>query len=356
MSLDQFYTPPDACAAAYSSWQPISAELSIGDFACGNGTLLDLAPFPNKIVYGMDIDPGVIDALRPRFPKWNLCTGDFLDPCPQADRFLHNLFGILDMIVLNPPFSCRGGNKQDVILNGKKHFCSKALAFVLKSLPFLNELGSLMAILPKSVLRSEKDAIALEHLSREWRIEVEQEFCRKTFNGCYPQSVCISLRRRNNTHHVISSESIPHNAPKVAIVRGCIPVHLTSPTGLYKVIHSTELRNADPIHAIKRYTVRRDRSLHGTFITLPRVGQPDLRKVRILEVNEKIMLSDCVFALIPEDILHVQLLLQQIQSNWNRLEIKYGSTCAPYITVAQVASFLSSCGWDASFRRNTNIS
>ena len=352
MSLDQFYTPPDTCAVAYRSWKPVNEEMAIGDFACGNGSLLELAPFPNKIVYGLDIDPGVISALRSRYPEWHLCSGNFLNPCPQANRFLQELVGGLDMIVLNPPFSCRGGTKEYVRLNGKEVGCSKSLAFVLNSMPFLKEGGSLMAILPKSVLRSEKDAEAIEHIRRNWRIDVEAEFCRKTFEGCYPQSVCVNIQRIGVTAKTIESRNIVRSAPKIIIVRGSTPMHLTSEAGQYKVLHTTALRVADPIGAITRYSSRPGRSVEGTFITIPRVGAPDIKKIRLLQAIEDVTLSDCVLALVPEDPLLASHLLGQIQSSWELLEDEYGSTCAPYITIAQVTSFLSKCGWEAANARD----
>jgi hypothetical protein len=213
-----------------------------------------------------------------------------------------------------------------------------------------------MAILPKSVVRSEKDAEALEHIRREWRISVKEEFCRKTLHGCYPRSVCVSLHRLGAPLKTAEPKATVCSAPKIEIVRGCIPMHSTSEVGRYRVLHTTELRVADPIDAIKRYSVRRGRSVDGTFITLPRVGTPDIRKVRILEVTENVTLSDCVLALVPDDASQATRLLGQIQTNWEWLEVKYGSTCAPYITVAQAASFLSNCGWEASVARDPPVS
>jgi len=338
---------------AFRSWKPVNEERSIGDFACGNGSLLELAPFPNKLVYGLDIDPSVITALRSRYPEWHLCSGDFLNPCLQTQRFLHELVGALDMIVLNPPFSCRGGTKEYVYVDGKDVGCSKSLAFVLKSMPFLKEKGSLMAILPKSVLRSEKDAEALEHIRRSWRIDIEAEFCRKTFEGCYPQSVCVNIQRLGGSAKGIESCNIMRGAPKVTIVRGSIPMHSTSEVGQHKVLHTTALRVADPISAITRYSSRPGKSVEGTFITIPRVGAPDMKKIRIIQSAGEVTLSDCVLALVLDDSLQAPHLLDQIQSNWELLEAEYGSTCAPYITVAQVISFLSKCGWEAALARST---
>lgn len=80
-----------------------------------------------------------------------------------------------------------------------------------------------------------------------------------------------------------------------------------------------------------------------------------MRKIQIIQTHEGVTLSDCVVALVPDDPLLAPHLLEQIQLNWELLEAEYGSTCAPYITIAQLASFLSKCGWEATPVRESSV-
>lgn len=349
MNLDQFFTPADACAAAYRSYRSNQGSLRIGDFACGNGSLLDQAPFINKHVYGVDVDPQVINHVRASHPDWNLCVGDFLDPDPNLSEFLSLLTGTLDLVVLNPPYSCRGSRTFATPYLEDNLRCSKAMAFLLRSVPLLRLSGSLMAILPKSSLRSDKDAPAIEAISRDWSIEVQQEFSRNTFSGCFPQAVCISMRRRKASERATpASTTVSRStAPSLRIVRGCIPIHDTSSSGLYKVLHTTDLRRMQPMSVIDRFANRPGRMVSGTVIILPRVGAPDLRKVRLLDIDQPITLSDCLLALVPEAPSQAPSLVEAIVRNWERLEAQYASTCAPYITLSQVDNFVRQIGWNA---------
>jgi hypothetical protein len=354
LNLDQFFTPAEACALAYRTWEGTDETLRIGDFSCGDGALLELSPFPNKRVFGLDIDPHVISKLRERHSDWNLCVGDFLVPSNDTALFLENLVGTLDVVVLNPPFSCRGGAKQKIIFNDQEVFCSKSIAFLVKSLTFLKENGTLMAILPKSVLHSEKDALAMNMIRSRWHVDIKEEFSRKTFQGCFPQSICVCLRRRIERTLTVPSSIMQSQktAQKLTLVRGCISIHSTSNIGSYKVLHTTELRKNEPLLSISRYSSRIGRAVTGKIVTLPRVGVPDKEKVRLLDIKESVSLSDCVLALVPEDASKSIQLLENIKDNWELFETYYGSTCAPYITLSQVIALLSKFGWESLIMRD----
>jgi predicted RNA methylase len=150
---DRYETPPELVAKMICCVPDIRYQL-IADFSVGDGTLLAAAAekWPSSLLLGTDVDRRAVSRLRRKYPNWIVSRCDFLrresrDRCQALRRFSSRL----SLILLNPPFSGKGGTRWNCALHGKDFDCSQALAFALTSLSFLDSGGHLVAILPRAV-------------------------------------------------------------------------------------------------------------------------------------------------------------------------------------------------------------
>lgn len=68
------------------------------------------------------------------------------------------------MILLNPPFTCKGSIIEHVNLGEQDFKVSTAMLFLMRALRFLSDNGGLYAIMPISIIYSEKDKQAWNYL------------------------------------------------------------------------------------------------------------------------------------------------------------------------------------------------
>ena len=123
-------------------------------------------------------------------------------------------------------------------------------------------------------------------------------------------------------------------------------MYKTADSGRFRVLHTRNLRDAVPTQGINKYSERQGRTVKGKIILFPRVGLPDIRKVRLLSLEEDLTLSDCVFGLAAETAERTASLYLTIVEHWERFEQLYPSTCAPYITIEQLKGQLHRLGWN----------
>lgn len=334
----------------YEWMAPFGEGLSIADFSCGDGALLRMAPVKKDKVIGVDIDHDAIAQLRTVESGWILHCGDFLEESGTTANFLSEFRNRLDLVVLNPPFSCKSGVKYSARFHEVELTCSRAMAFLIKSLDFLNEGGSAMAIMPLSCLRSSKDEAALAAISRHWNVSVGNELERKTFKGCRPKSICLVLTRTSTRKdEVVTMRDDDQCTAKtrIFIVRGSMPMYKCASTGTYPVLHTVDVREFNGASSKIRFSEQPGRSAVGNTLIIPRVGQPDLRKLKILSLEKPFILSDCLYGLQGRDDEATLLLGQLVREKWEHLELLYRSTCAPYLTLKQLTHFLASIGFES---------
>ena len=135
----------------------LSAPKIIADFAAGDGALLTAAcaVWPKAKAFALDIDNLALRRLRYRNPSWSIGRCDFLSEDSRGKSIpLQAVKGNTDVILLNPPFSCRGASRFKLKLNGRELCCSKAMAFVLLATEYLAVDGQIVAILPESTFLS----------------------------------------------------------------------------------------------------------------------------------------------------------------------------------------------------------
>src|SRR5688500_551682 len=105
------------------------------------------ARFPNADVIAVDISGAVTKHLKRQRRNWRVYKQDFLtlDGRPHP---LQRYQRRIDLVLLNPPFSCRGARRYGAKLGDETLWCSRAMAFLIGSLKYLSDRGEILAIMP----------------------------------------------------------------------------------------------------------------------------------------------------------------------------------------------------------------
>jgi predicted RNA methylase len=349
---DRFYTPPHVADVMLSCVSDRSPR-TVADFAAGDGALLELAGkrWRRAQLVANDIDRTAARGLRAKHDDWRVETCDFLGPrVRNTGGRLADLVGTTSLILLNPPFSCRGHSTQRVRIDDVVHSCSTAMAFVLTSFAFLRRHGILVAVLPSGTLNSEKDQGALQWLRSRAEVSIIQQNGRQTFPGCNPRTAIVRITRvKNGDGNAKSVREKPLQSPsvEVSISRGCMPIYLVEPRSrnarMLPMLHTTNIKRGRvlPSHLM---TGKWTRTISGPAVLLPRVGRPTPDKVALYESVAPIVLSDCVFALQCLTVDAAEIVRDRLLGAWDSIAASYGGTCAPYLTLRRLTDALNELG------------
>ena len=256
----------------------------------------------------------------------------------------------MPLIMLNPPFSCRGGARINVRFARTAMECSRALAFVLHALRFMSSEGEIIAILPAGCLRTLKDQKALMVLQHFYHLDVIQTNGHRTFDGCVPHTAIIRIAKRSPREAAKKPTWVPR--PKVSanvevtLFRGNVPMH-TVTTRKKKdelpLVHSTSLRGSK-VNLAEFNTGSSGRKLKGPAILLPRVGMPCKSKMVLYKGQRTFVLSECVLAL-KCSRSGLARVYDCLCANWPALADLYRGTGAKYVCVSEVATVLRAHGF-----------
>lgn len=349
-NIDTFYTPLEL-AQRLLSYVDCEKVNKVADFCVGKGELLKAAEakFGNLKCYGTDIDNTIVDEIINENSSWNIEVCNFLDEHSRnATSILKE--SSFDLILSNPPFTCKGSIINKVEFCGRILHVSTAMAFLVESLKYLSRKGSLYAIMPASVIYSAKDKKLIAAINKKYEIELLEEREKQLFKSCSPNIVLLKLKRRTtkaNCNHVIALNSTPvlfdAKNYNINIFRGNLSVHeaikyKNKQGAMY--VHSTNLRNSTIIRP--KMTVNRPQSVvNGPAILLHRVGKPDITKVCIIGKTDCFVLSDCVIALLGEKEEIIQSLFDAIISKKDFFYSLYKGTGAKYITIERLKEALN---------------
>ena len=339
--MDSFYTP--ASIAEKLLFDVPNAEYGItADFAAGDGALLRAATarFPSTGVVAVDVDRKVVRRLRNRENLWTVLHGDFLDP-RSWPKTLHDLKGSVDLALLNPPFSCRGGTRYSIALPDGTISCSLAMAFLLQTAMFLSPMGTVAFLLPSGASTSQKDENARHWLRSNGHLSMNATYGRGSFEGCYP-SVVSGIYRLGRANDRSSVSIVANLTREWGLTRGTLALHraTTSRNGS-RFVHSTCLTDGMLEVGTCRRVRRAGRVVRGPVILLPRVRTPTSKKVCVHLTDEEIVLSDCVIALTCQTADHARATRELLLKRWTDLAGLYQGTCAKFVTLARLENFLS---------------
>jgi methylase of polypeptide subunit release factors len=342
--MDHFYTPSELAAFLAGAAKQKAPEC-VADFAMGDGALLRAARqrWPRARLIGSDIRSSAIDdAFSLSDAETHIC--DFLSAEENIPSLRH-VEQACDVILLNPPFTCKGNERYSALVDNSEYRGSKALAFVARAIRYLKPTGEIVAILPASCATSLRDRELLQSLSERYCVEQVGELNRNAFPGC-SVSVLI-LRIRIGTTPKSRRPAPPPTSLtamrdfQAELMRGVTPIYRTGDVGTIPVLHTTDLRLEKFVPT--RWISGSRRLLEGTAIVLPRVGRPDRSKLMLIETSA-VELSDCIFALRASPIDCTAELFRLMTSSWPRIEASYGGSCAPYLTLMAVRGLLSELG------------
>ncbi|MFC6749170.1 N-6 DNA methylase [Deinococcus aquaticus] len=244
----------------------------------------------------------------------------------------------MDLILLNPPFSYKSST--GIAFNNRQGYstkCSPAMSFILNAIDFLSINGQVVGIFPDSVLWSERDRSAREHiLHLGYEFTTHRHLPSNTFPGYTVSTSIISLKRSESTHSNHNTDDYSEN---IVVDRGKLQVHkslgITSKSSKSPLfIHTTHLKSNQISHA-GAYRVSSNKIIGPPYVLLPRVGNPNKEKITIVR-RGKYVLSDCLIYVKTNDFE-----LEDIQSTlMQKIDLIYGGSCAKYTTIARVRKIL----------------
>ncbi len=350
-TLDAIYTPVNLATTMVTIVN--RNPKVVADFTCGDGGLLSAAAkrWPSAQFIATDVSRSALKRVR-ALGCVNI-TGrcDFLSSRSKAQcKALRDIKGKVEVVLLNPPFTCRGGTRLFVGSEAFGVWCSTAMAFLLNSLEYIGPCGEIVAILPAGSMKSEKDRNAWSILRNICRIAIVSEHDHRTFGSCDPTTMIVHLKNGESSPPAKEIAATTQEKRRkrtagieVTLYRGKVQMHSVVP-GRVPLAHSTDLRDHQLVlngHKTNSSAL----SLKGLFVALPRVGAPMKEKVALCDVKRRVALSDCILALTCDDERHTIDLHKTLVSNWPLLKSLYAGTGAKYLTVANLADVLRKMGY-----------
>lgn len=335
---DSFYTPTplaEKLVGYVFARHPCSAI----DFCVGNGDLLKavIKRYEWLQLYGTDISCEALQKLAVDCPDIVLGECDFRDdesiktvPFLQNNRF--------DLILLNPPFTCKGSVVEHLEFEGDDFKVSTAMFFTMRALRYLSDKGGLYAILPISCVYSEKDRKAWDYLQIHYNACVLEEPARVYFKNCAPNIVLVYAGRypmkAQRTTEVVDFSALP----VTSIVRGC--VRMQSPAYSKKcdsvpLIHTTNIKKGELVD-LKKIFPGEHLKVDGFGVVIPRVCNPNPNKIALLDGTHTYALSDCVIVLRTPTMATAEQVRTHILNNWRDFITIYKGTGAQYTTLSRV--------------------
>lgn len=348
-SRDAYYTPDDIATEmlAMAGGEP----RIVLDAAVGDGALLRAASrrWPSARYVGFDVDQQQLRRTKAKHPEWSIGRVDmFSERSRAASSAWRSMREAVDLIVLNPPFSYRGGYSIPVVFEGVRFPLTPASAFVALSLSRLSRRGQLLALMPAGVLENERDEGFWAALSSGCEVKILGSFSRNAFRGARTKSVLVSVSPRSGPSLRQVVDFAPAHRSCVEIVRGRVPVHAlagrSSDATAAPFVHTRDLAGLTDA-ANTRVKTSASLATVGPFLTLPRVGRVLPDHVKVLKLPREIVLSDCVFALRAASPADLEVLRTVVASHIVELQEEYVGGCAPYLTVRRLLAFLARHGY-----------
>lgn len=339
---DAFYTP-DRLADRLIGYVAETDIRTVADFCVGDGGLLKAVKrrYPEAACYGVDISEESIERLQAVHGDWTLGTCDFMER-----ETVGKLEGIgdrrYDLIVFNPPFTCKGSTLCRIEFEGRTFKCSTALMFLTEALGYLNERGVMYAILPIGCKCSQKDRKLWDYLVENYQLKVLEKMDRPYWRKCSPNILLVSLK--SDQAIAVDEQAAGFDfthLPIKRIVRGTIGMHeVVYAEGRKgrKVIHTTNMQG-NKVTGVRRIANGKSYCMTGTAVLIPRVCNPNRGKICIFTGSKPYVLSDCVIALQTENEDDAQTVYDALMVHWDDFREIYNGTGAKYTTMERLKSF-----------------
>lgn len=339
--IDSYYTSPYLASKLINYIKQFSFD-NVVDFCIGDGELIRsaLSIWPNIKCFGTDISEKSLRVVKRKHPNWQLGKCDLLKEVSRNRcKIMKKKKKGFDLVLLNPPFSCKGGTVHDVNLANKTFKVSTAMKFLSESIKFLTENGCLLAIMPISICYSQKDRKLWNYLKEKYNLSILEIPNGNFFKNCNPSIVFISINidRLPNKNSV---KNVSLGFSKYTIFRGKISVYEAN----YKsngipFIHSTNLLK-NKLENVSKRVVSKTSVINGPAVLIPRVGKPNPQKICFISNNSSYALSDCVIAIQLKSKSKTKKMYEKIINNWENFKELYKGTGANFITIERLDHFL----------------
>lgn len=348
MSLDAYYTP-EAAAKKLVAKLAFSPKL-VGDFCAGGGELLRACEsiFTGVKCIAVDKSKRAVKNLRAIHKDWDVFCADFLSDKNMLRTGLAT--NVFDLVVLNPPFTCRG-KRYKIELDDQLFTGSKALLFLVRALMYVRKGGILRAILPSGTICSERDASLVLYLKRVYRFRTYWSSSQISFNGKTPCVVFVDMRKPVEEKSTVKIKAVEKFAVPAYLSRGCLNVIDAEKVrgnvrqdNMLRYVHTTDLRCGKVCDSGCFVPRGGHRVVFGPGVFLPRVGTPSRDKICIISPGCSYVLSDCVIAVLCKSLSSSRRLRQLILNHWGEYLEMYAGTGAQYTTLKRLSSFLDRVG------------
>ena len=345
--MDTHYTPRLLARQLVASAADLRPSV-VADLCAGAGDLLleAYATWPHADYAAVDIDRQSVQRLRRLRPGWHVGRCDLTNPYSRANStVLRRVRQRVSLLLLNPPFSCRGGAKSIATTQAGPIPSSTAMFFMVTSLAYLHPSGSALALLPAGVLHSEKDRAAWDYIRRRYSVSVVATPQPRAFPRSSATTAIVRFSPYRNPPTLrsrIAPSTLTRRRLHVHLTRGCQPLfrlrhQSTGPT----LVHSTDLRDAKVILNGRRATSAK-RAIAGPAVLIPRVGHLTTSKIAIYSAVTPVALSDCVIALTTHSLSDAHELRKRLLSAFSTLHAQYVGTGAPFVTLGRLSHALAS--------------
>ena len=315
---------------------------TIVDFCAGRGSLLESAKraWPNADLFAVDINPEVMGS----FPSASWVCSNFLDH--SFDDCIRSKFASkFDLILLNPPFSFNRSQFHSARGLHSDQRCGVAFAFLFTALEYLDQDGELLAIMPTSSLRSDRDAESRQRLKDLYRTRIISPPKYDRFPGLDVSTYLLSIKRKREAKNVTLKQSHRRESFDLYdVLRGKISVkrsHREIQQGLQGWIHTTSVKSSRIVERYKLPEVlnARDQTfLPKGSLVVPRVGK--VQPGHLVVTKRREILSDCLLGIDLRDPSLASQLLNLIHRDFKNFLDIYSGTGAPYTTQRDLTDYV----------------
>lgn len=339
LGIDSYYTPSSLADKLINFVKPNKISRAV-DFCVGDGNLLKAVAkrYKHTLLYGTDISVSALQKLSNDCPNWSLEQCDFkIDDSVDNVPFLKE--GFFDLIVLNPPFTCKGSVVETIFFEGNLYRVSTAMFFLMKSLKYLSSDGGLYAILPISCVYSVKDRKAWDYLKKHYNACILEESNKVSFTSKCAPNIALVYVGNYKVKGLKRADTFDFTSlPVKSIVRGSIRMQNLQFCMLktsVPLIHTTNLIKGELI-GLKNILPGGNKLVRVSGVVIPRVCNPSPDKIVLLNEHTTYALSDCVIVIITEDIVNARKVKDCIIENWDDFVLIYKGTGAQYTTLERL--------------------
>ena len=357
-----YYTPKKWTEILLSTLST-SGTAGVLDPAVGNGSLLREANrrFPGAKLFGIDIDSSAVAKVRRDIPTAVLSVANSLNYSSFRRSSVWRGRRLIDTIVTNPPFNIADGTRSiEIYVWGCAARVGVAAAHLLVTISNY-EPRQVAAIVPRSVLHSERDSVAVALIRKRYRLDAVQRLSRQAFGSGSAATEIVRLTAvgdDDKTGPLMDGASpVPARSAFLSgvsgLLRGGLPVYLAKHQDGKSSIPYLHTRNLGKSYdGMKKVNPVGIGVVSGVAIFFPRVGMARRDILRIWTLPNPIQLSDCVMGLCFHTLAEASEVYRALQSDFCRFAECWAGTGAPYTTLKKIGAYLISVGIESNICSN----